>query len=234
VSLVAMVCPVPSLPRLTMMVALFEAGTQLCQTRVPWGVSGPPSLDVRAVGACLPGSCVPCVGIPATAIAHRPLWEIDLVHSFHPCGLCVALSVGGDAGDAAALEAEVLAEIADKDRRNGAEHFRVLSLLGCGNFGYVFKVCASADKLPCVSCCSTCVVSSSAGVLHTPATPEPAQAVRVEARHQLRDHLEDAVDRAAVRPGLSRASTTTTTTSAPPEPVQAADGVHEHRARRHV
>jgi hypothetical protein len=50
--------------------------------------------------------------------------------------------------DAAAVEAAVLAEI--KASRSGAEHFRVLSLLGSGEFGYVFKVRASVYKCTCV------------------------------------------------------------------------------------
>jgi hypothetical protein len=53
---------------------------------------------------------------------------------------------GGDAVDA--VEAAVLAEI--KGSRSGAEHFRVLSLLGSGEFGYVFKVRSSVYKCTCV------------------------------------------------------------------------------------
>jgi hypothetical protein len=45
---------------------------------------------------------------------------------------------GGDAVDAAVVEASVLAEI--KDSLSGAEHFRVISVMGNGEFGYVFKV----------------------------------------------------------------------------------------------
>jgi hypothetical protein len=46
--------------------------------------------------------------------------------------------------DVAAVEAAVLAEI--KASGSGARHFRVLSLLGSGAYGYVFKVRASVDK----------------------------------------------------------------------------------------
>jgi hypothetical protein len=61
------------------------------------------------------------------------------------CAAAAAVAAGGgDAVDAAAVEAAVLAEI--KASRSGAEHFRVLSLLGSGEFGYVFKVCASGSK----------------------------------------------------------------------------------------
>jgi hypothetical protein len=56
---------------------------------------------------------------------------------------------GGDAVDVAAVEAAVLAEI--KGSRSGAEHFRVLSLLGNGAYGYVFKVRASVDKCTVMS-----------------------------------------------------------------------------------
>jgi hypothetical protein len=47
---------------------------------------------------------------------------------------------------AAAVEAAVLAEI--RDSRSGAEHFRVLGLLGSGQFGYVFKVRAVVESTP--------------------------------------------------------------------------------------
>jgi hypothetical protein len=57
--------------------------------------------------------------------------------------------------DAAAVEAAVLAEI--KTSRNGAEHFRVLSLLGSGEFGYVFKVRANVYKCMCVHAAARCV-----------------------------------------------------------------------------
>ncbi len=68
---------------------------------------------------------------------------------------------GGDAVDALDVEAAVLAEI--KGSRSGAEHFRVISLLGRGEFGYVFKVRASGNKYrdTCALCCLTCAWASS-------------------------------------------------------------------------
>ncbi len=55
------------------------------------------------------------------------------------CAAAAAVAAGGgDAVDAAVVEAAVLAEI--KGSRSGAEHFRVISVMGNGEFGYVFKV----------------------------------------------------------------------------------------------
>jgi hypothetical protein len=50
---------------------------------------------------------------------------------------------GGDAVDAAVVESGVLAEI--QGSRSGAKHFRVVSVMGNGEFGYVFKVRCDAS-----------------------------------------------------------------------------------------
>ncbi len=55
-----------------------------------------------------------------------------------PCTTAAVAAGGGDAVDAAVVESGVLAEI--KGSRSGAEHFRVVSVMGNGEFGYVFKV----------------------------------------------------------------------------------------------
>ncbi len=45
--------------------------------------------------------------------------------------------------DAAVVESGVLAEI--QGSRSGAKHFRVVSVMGNGEFGYVFKVRCDAS-----------------------------------------------------------------------------------------
>jgi hypothetical protein len=58
---------------------------------------------------------------------------------YHFAATAAAVAAGGgDAVDAAVVESGVLAEI--KGSRSGAEHFRVVSVMGNGEFGYVFKV----------------------------------------------------------------------------------------------
>jgi hypothetical protein len=59
-------------------------------------------------------------------------------HSSRVCDCTAAVAAGGDPVDAAVVEAAVLAEI--KGSLSGAEHFRVISVMGNGEFGYVFKV----------------------------------------------------------------------------------------------
>ncbi len=56
---------------------------------------------------------------------------------------------------AAAAEAAVLAEITSS--RSGAEHFRVLGLLGTGEFGYVFKVRICVDQCAATRVSDVCV-----------------------------------------------------------------------------
>jgi hypothetical protein len=79
----------------------------------------------------------PCIRIAPSVVG-------VIIHHWCACTAAVVTAGGGDAMDVAAVEAAVLAEI--KASRSGAEHFRVLGLLGCGEFGYVFKVCASGNK----------------------------------------------------------------------------------------
>ncbi len=139
------------------------------------------------------------------------------------------------------LEGDVFSEIIASG--NGAAHFQVISVLGNGNFGIVFKVrtvrggclCLCVEVVVavvvvvcvrvCVSICvnATAVVGVSAGALHTSAAPVPAQAVRPEARHQLRDHVKNRVDCASVRPGLRCAAAS----AASHQPMLATGGVYE-------
>ncbi len=67
-------------------------------------------------------------------------WCILTTHHVHPCTTATAVVAagGGDAVDVAVVESGVLAEI--KGSRSGAEHFRIVSVMGNGEFGYVFKV----------------------------------------------------------------------------------------------
>ncbi len=90
--------------------------------------------------------------------------------------------------DAATAEVSVLRDIAAD--RDAAMHFRVVSVLGRGGFGSVFKVWRAVIRVqprPSSSRASWCAC---AGAMCSPATPEPAQAVRDEARRQLRGTVQ--------------------------------------------
>jgi hypothetical protein len=87
------------------------------------------------------------VGVLRRGVAAAATWlSMSFYHSFRGC----VAAGGGDAVDAVDVEAAVLAEIVAS--RSAAEHFRVLSLLGKGAFGYVFKVRSSVGK-----CARECV-----------------------------------------------------------------------------
>ncbi len=75
-------------------------------------------------------------------------WLYVYVSTIYQDCACTAAAVtagGGDAVDAAVVEAAVLAEI--KGSLSGAEHFRVISVMGNGEFGYVFKVRCGVTEL---------------------------------------------------------------------------------------
>ncbi len=101
-----------------------------------------------------------CVAMPLPHTSASLAWMLVYVdHSSPPYpSATTAASVAagrGDAVDVAAVEAAVLAEI--KGSRSGAEHFRVVSVLGSGEFGYVFKVRTSVYKCTCVHAAGRCV-----------------------------------------------------------------------------
>jgi hypothetical protein len=84
--------------------------------------------------------------LPHTS-ALLPWLLVYVDHSSPPYSCATATAAvaagGGDAVDAAVVESGVLAEI--KGSRSGAEHFRVVSVMGNGEFGYVFKVHCDAS-----------------------------------------------------------------------------------------
>jgi hypothetical protein len=115
------------LPRL--MVTRVDVELRLCAPRLLWVCRRP-----RLEG---------CHGVHRRISPRRLLVYVD--HSSRGCDCTAGVAAGGDAVDAAVVEAAVLAEI--KGSLSGAEHFRVISVMGNGEFGYVFKVRCGVTEL---------------------------------------------------------------------------------------
>jgi hypothetical protein len=90
----------------------------------------------------------------------------------------------GDVPDTAVEDEAAFADINLKASRSGADHFRVVSVLGSGEFGYVFKV--RRDAVRCMESGASSRIHGLRdrvlGALYASATPKSAQALRTEAR----------------------------------------------------